>query len=584
MLEPFVFIAILALFIEFPSIQDLIYTKICLQVLTEHQFNSTTTLKKPVKVLDSFIEQGNLTLPSSGRIQALDVHARNSTSLPSAPLTNISNNNTTDLHSICSRANKSVPRELRQEILDLDSLFWLKYQLVICTLCAFASPYWGGISDKIGRFIPLNVPIFASLLCNLISLAFGVLISMESHDSFHINWLYGGALLVGLSGGQPVLISNSFSFLSDNTTSDNRTKRVTILESVIFLAHSLGFFLSKLMMSLGLGSGKLEHIVRNRHFVAFGTNVLLNLVCLVYSSCRLRHRKFHRFLNNYEREQQEAVVSGIDNQSMNGSPRLGRHRGAADNTMVGDRLRELTSSTPDDLDGPVARADKSNWTVWDTIITFRYYKETYSVAMKPRQSRHIILLLLLVSFISALSLATLMSLFFVFVKMDPFNWTSSQYSEWNSISAISRGIALVSLTLCMKFYSRWSVPDPLVAALGFLGKFSGLLLIGLAQQSNLLYWSLACFTISEYAMPPIRSLLSKLVIQEELCKVYSFMGSLQSVCFILGNIAFYIAFNYTVTRADYFRLTFIISASLEFVALLIMLLIYTSLRRRTLVI
>lgn len=593
-IEPLAFIAMLALYIEFPAIQDLIYTKICLEVVAKHPNLTTINIEsnhRPTRSLDSpatssdkivFFASNNTfnlnqQLPSNGRIQQQTTIPRTIT--PITPSAFKSDHGSRD-HFLCDRLNKTaVPLEIRQEILDIDSLFWLKYQIIICSLCALSSPYWGGVSDKIGRLVPLNVSIAASTISNLISLIFGLLISLDSHSLFHVNWLYSGAILIGLSGGQSVLIMNVFSFISDNTTTEERTKRVTVLESVIYLSHSAGFFLNQLIMSLGLTSP--ERIWLNRHFVAFSACVLLNIICVLISLFKLRHHKFHRFLNNFEREQQEAAIIG-DTVLSDYDGSFARHRGKHEQTSNSERLRELTSSTPDDLDGSSGQLAKS-MTIWDALTSFKYYKQTYSAAMKPRDSRSIILLLLLSGFISALSLATLMSLLFIYLKMDPFNWTTSKYSMWNAITSISKGIALVALTLSMKFVAGWNVPDPLVAAIGFLSKGAGLVMIGVANSSAIINWSLLVFVLSEYSMPPIRSLLSKLVIKEELGKVYSCLGSLQNICFIFGNVAFYIAFT-SFQRKDLFRLSFMVVAAIEFSALIIMLIIYTSLRRRVIVV
>uniref|UniRef100_A0A6G1S8E9 Proton-coupled folate transporter n=1 Tax=Aceria tosichella TaxID=561515 RepID=A0A6G1S8E9_9ACAR len=615
--EPLAFLAIVALYIEFPSIQDLIWTKICLEVISKYPdlgepaqsiaYQSSSFGSKNNSTING-LASGNLTmqatnqtlnqlgtnpLPADGRIQQSD----NTTYLvvPHHHATNNYDDSTTAhrrQHVLCDRQNKrAFPADIKQEIIDVDSLFWLKYQILICSLSLLASPYWGGLSDRIGRLIPMNVPVFAAILCNTISLVFGLLISLSSHSLIHIEWLYLGAIIVGLSGGQTVLIMNMFSFISDNTTNEERSGRVTILESVIFLAHSLGFFLSKKITLLGLDPPNRPWL--NRHFVAFSAAVALNIMCLLYSFVKLRHHKFHRFLNNFEREQQEATILGSNEQIVGrgSSPTMGVRRaggssgGGLSDLMVsaqmnpGERLRELTSNTPDDPDGPIARSDKSNWSFRDSMITLRYYRETYEIATKRRDSRTIILLLLLSGFISSLSLAVLMSLLFLYSKMDPFNWNTSRYSWWNSISSITRGIALVSLTVSMRFVSGWSVPDPIVAALGFLAKGAGLLTIGLAQSTNHLNMALIPLTFSEYTMPPIRSLLSKLVAREELGKIYSCLGVSQSVCFILSNIAFYVAF--TIYANQYiFRLSFILVAGIEFGAVILLLIIYTAIRRQ----
>lgn len=590
-IEPLAFLAILAIYIEFPSIQDLIYTKICLQVVSNHS-NLTAILNQTYPSvmsrdtnLQSIVETSQLS--ARGRISQMDTIGANQTISPIANLRPFNYQSTG--HFICDRLNKTAtPPDVKREISQLDSLFWLKYQLIICLLCGLSSPYWGGMSDKIGRLIPLNFPILMAAISNTISLIFGLLISMDSHHLFKIEWLYLGALLTGISGGQAIIIVNSFSVISDNSSSESRSKRMTVLETIIYLSHMAGFFTNKHIMTLGLspiGSPWL-----NRHFVAFSLCVLLNLVCILYSVVKLRHHKFHRFLNNFEREQQEtnagelfttgnsSNISGhLNRMDSNGIPTLGPEAdinfGASS-----DRQRELTCSSPDDVDGPIAKADK-RFTSWAVVLTLDYYRQTYSTITARRESRNIIWLLLFCGFISALSLTSLISLLYIYLRMDPFNWTTSQYSSWNSINSAGKGVALICLTLSMKFIRGWNVPDPLVAAVGFLSKGIGLTMIALAPSSAIIDWAPLALIFSEFSMPPMRSLLSKLVIHEEVGKIYSCLAAIQSLCFLAGNVIFYVAYN-SLDLHNFFRISFIVVASLQFVAVLVMLSVYHHLRKR----
>lgn len=612
--EPLAFLTIIALCIELPSIQDLIYTKVCLQLVSNEpdstfnisninarsvELNSSETIgdissskilpNVTLEFLDGF--GGNLSqqLPTNGRIQQST--ERQPDSKPQQQLFTSNSNFSRDF-SLCYGINRGrIPKRISQKIANQNSYIWLKYQLIICSLCLLSSPYWGGVSDRIGRIIPLNVPIAMSALSNLISLVFGLIISSQSYNQLRVEWLYLGAVLVGLSGGQAVFVVCTFSFISDNTSSENRSKHIAILESVIYLARSIGFYLAKHLMSIGLGS--LESPWLNRHFVAFSSSTLLCIICISYSIMKLRHQKFHKFLNNFEREQQEnfagdSMFPGYSNCSIGGGASMEKictNDRATNRISVvanSERFRELTLSTPDDLDGPVARADKS-WTDWGNIITLKYYKQTYLTATKRRTFRNLILSLLFCGFISAMSLACLLSLLYIYLHSDPFNWTTSQYSSWNSISAIVRGIALVSLTICMKFVEGWNVPDPIIAAIGFLSKGTGLLMIALAKSSTLIDWALLAFVLSEFSMPPIRSLLSKLIAKEEVGKIYSCLATMQIICLLVGNIVFYMAYT-SLDLQNFFRLSFLTVGIFQYVAVIIMLLTYSSLRHRAILI
>lgn len=591
--EPVAFLAILALYIEFPSIQDLIYTRICLNIVSDRpvpQFNNSTIEFANTTSHDSYNSS------STAALSSRQTQATNFTSNPiSPPIIDLSSSSDMS-HSesdrlMCDRRNKSaVSPTIAQEIASHNALFWLKYQLLICLLCTLASPYWGGISDRIGRIIPLNVPIIAAVLSNLISLTLGLSICLDFYHFLPVEVLFIGAVITGLSGGQAVIIVSAFSFIGDNTSVSSRSKRVTVLEAVIYLSHSVGFYLTQHIMTLNLAQlihGSSIAWWLNRHFVAFALCILLNLLSVLYSSCKLRHHKFHRLMNNFEREQQDQITNGISQQQFTGSAIT-----IVDNASVNrstntlhtsqDRPRELTVSTPDDLDGPVARSDKRWSADWSLLLTFRYYRETMRTAVRAREARSIILLLLLCGLISTLSLVSLMSLLYIYLRNEPFGWTTSRYSWWNSITSITRGVALVLLSLCMKFVQNWNVPDPLVAAVGFACKGAGLLMIGLAQTSTILDWSLLPFVLSEFTMPPIRSLLSKLVTGDELGKIYSCLGALQNICFLMGNIIFYMSVS--IIGVHNFYLCFIVVAVCQFVAVIIMFYVYANLQTRRLIV
>lgn len=574
--EPVAFLAILALYIEFPSIQDLIYTKICLQIVANHPNISNPTLTIPSPATNHLTSDIEINLTPANQI---------------LPNNNVGPTQPSRDHSLCDRLNRTaVPADIRQEITNEDSLFWLRMQVIICLLSALSCPYWGGMSDKIGRIIPLNVAIVISALNNVLSLIFGLLISMNSHSSFNVEWLYIGAILVGISGGQGVVIVSSFSFISDNTSADSRSKRIAVLEAVIFLSHSVGFFISKHIMKIGLASP--EHPWLNRHVVAFSICIVLNIMSSIYSLMKLRHQRFHRFLNNFEREHQEAFAGALSSStySITTDPNRGSDMTTTGSSLRRDeggfagaeRLRDLTASTPDDLDGPVAKLDKQ-WTGLSSYLTLKYYTQTYSTLTKKRESRLIILLLIMCGFISATCLTALMSLLYIYLRAEPFNWTTSQYSSWNASTSVTRGLALVLLTICMKFSKFWNVPDALVASIGFLSKGIGLLMIGLAQESTIIEWALLAFVLSEYSMPPIRSLLSKLVVQEEVGKIYSCLSAAQNICFLLGNVIFYLAYSSTKIRS-FFRLSFLVVAGLQLAAVVIMIFVFSTLRRRVIVV
>ena len=74
---------------------------------------------------------------------------------------------------------------------------------------------------------------------------------------------------------------------------------------------------------------------------------------------------------------------------------------------------------------------------------------------------------------------------------------------------------------------RPALPDAALAIMGFASKLLSLLNLGLSQSSAQIFGGIALSAFSEYTMPAIRSMLSKLVDADERGKAFSFLGVLQ---------------------------------------------------------
>lgn len=615
-IEPMVFLAVLALYIEFPAMQDMIYTKICMQVVYSKQinsngvsvpsFNSTNELFPANATMISSIRpsttttlapelNGTYQLVFSSKIIDSEHPPIVVTLKPlKANQTSASFASNGNLKKICDRyAGTSIDASLLQMITDQHSIFWLRYQMIICLLCMVTVPHWGGLSDRIGRIVPLTVPIIAALVSNLLSIAVASLMQLNLQHLISVDWLYVGAVLNGLSGGQMVFIVNSFSFISDNSSGDSRSTKITILEAIVFISHSIGFYISKLVMSMGLNYEIAPRL--SRHISAFVLCKTLNVASIVYSILFLRNYKSHRLLNNFEREQQERMACSATHltstttltNSVAGSS-IASLNDLNPGLAVIERRREVTASSPDDIGRDGRYVDGVSPTKMRIFFTFDYYKQTFETLVQHRASRSAVLLLIGCGFISSLFLTVQISLQFTYLKMEPFNWNTSEYSLWNSISSITRGASLIFLSCCMRFVKSWNFPDTLVSAAGFMSKGIGLLMIALAQTSDIIYWSLLALLISDFSIPPLRSLLSKLVLREEVGKIFSCLAAAQSICFALSNLGLYLVYQsgdlatHSSTTKSFYRLAFMIVAISQFAATAALLIIHKNVSKRIL--
>jgi MFS family permease len=100
----------------------------------------------------------------------------------------------------------------------------------------------------------------------------------------------------------------------------------------------------------------------------------------------------------------------------------------------------------------------------------------------------------------------------------------------------------------------------------------GLIVLGVAQSTELVFLCILFFLFSEYTMPSLRSMLSKTVDINEKGKAFAFLASLQNVCFFTGGLIFYSIYN--SSHGSLPGLSFHIVAGLESVAVLILLYIH----------
>lgn len=582
-IEPVTFLSVLALFIEFPSLQDLLYTKICLQYFPEPDSDD-------IKMNPSINYTSISAFTRQSRHQ---LNTNDSTNYQLLMYNNARNDdNYETLVSrirICDQSDKtSLNQNIRIQIEIEQQTCWLIFQITIGFLCALTAPFWGGVSDKIGRLLPLNLAILSAILANGVYLIAGVLICIDKHELFPMGCFYITAVLIGLSGGQAVVLVNSFGFISDITSNESRSKRIVVLETIQNIAHTCGWLLSRIVTTLPIFIKKgSSSFYKNRHIEAFSLSMTLNILAILYSIISLRHHKFHRFLNNFEREQQAAATqnSPIDTISESITRTHDVNSEQTTNSRVfrvsyhGEaRMRSLQSNGQNDLDSSL-EALEPHRPCWKSVWTFEHYRQTFVTLTKSRDSRCTILLLILCGFISYTYLTITLSLLYIYLTASPFKFETASYSIWNMINSILQGATLIGLSISMKLIKRWDLPDPLIGSLGFLSKALGLLAIGLAKTDKMIYWISLILIFSELTMPPIRSLLSKLVVKDEIGKVFACLSALTSICIVSSNVIFYVAWK-SLRQENFYRLIFIGVASLHFGCFVIMLYIHNQLRNR----
>ena len=85
------------------------------------------------------------------------------------------------------------------------------------------------------------------------ALASIVYILVVSIDTMGVEWLCLASFLSGICGGVTSVLANCFSYVAAISDTESRTLRVSVVEGMMFVAATMGPFLSKLIKT-NLGS------------------------------------------------------------------------------------------------------------------------------------------------------------------------------------------------------------------------------------------------------------------------------------------------------------------------------------------
>ncbi|XP_073249135.1 lysosomal proton-coupled steroid conjugate and bile acid symporter SLC46A3-like isoform X2 [Porites lutea] len=163
---------------------------------------------------------------------------------------------------ICKNLTKSQEIYVQQK-----TSKWILYQSVALTLPSiFASLLLGSWSDKVGRKVILILPSVGSVLLYI------NYIMNAAFFSLNVNYIIIGVSISALFGGFATTLLGVFSYISDITDKSQRTTRVAVLESMIFLGGTAGNL---------VGGVLVEH---HGFMPAFGLCLALNVLIILYVS------------------------------------------------------------------------------------------------------------------------------------------------------------------------------------------------------------------------------------------------------------------------------------------------------------
>ncbi|XP_054159828.1 solute carrier family 46 member 3-like [Oppia nitens] len=201
---------------------------------------------------------------------------------------------------------------------------------------------------------------------------------------------------------------------------------------------------------------------------------------------------------------------------------------------------------------------------------FKMFVDVIKTVFRRRQSNNRkIIILLIITFI-AVSYATevLQSLLFLYVHNRPLVWDTTLYAYYSGLKFGVTGLALCLLPL-VQYYCCNNISDTTVAIIGIFSRTLGLILIGLSTNIYVMFSTIILLVFSEYPLPAIRSLLSKLIESDEKGKVFAFLTLFHNICTLSGAILFPIIFKYQIQNNAYSGLCFQVIAFIQVLAIII---------------
>ena len=124
------------------------------------------------------------------------------------------------------------------EALTQEKASWVGYNSVALFLFTFISSlYAGSWSDKIGRKFTMLIPPLGTLLAASIN----CILSMHIHT--HIAYILTSSSISGITFGTVGMIAATFGFITDISSESSRTKRLVILEAMVYIGGTLGIYI-----------------------------------------------------------------------------------------------------------------------------------------------------------------------------------------------------------------------------------------------------------------------------------------------------------------------------------------------------
>ncbi|XP_043523440.1 proton-coupled folate transporter isoform X1 [Frieseomelitta varia] len=173
---------------------------------------------------------------------------------------------------ICSNLtdNETIKREVQVTVSNFHQWNNIAGHVVPIILALF----FGNWSDRRGRKLPLIIGLLGKFIYSFMVVINSLI------DTWNLNTIvYSASLPMGILGGDVAIFGSCFAYISDISSVEQRTLRITILDVV---------YLSTMPTGVALGSYLYTNVVKSSYTIMFTINTILLVLAMVYSLIRLK--------------------------------------------------------------------------------------------------------------------------------------------------------------------------------------------------------------------------------------------------------------------------------------------------------
>ncbi|XP_028855434.1 proton-coupled folate transporter isoform X3 [Denticeps clupeoides] len=371
-------------------------------------------------------------------------------------------------------------RDGEEEVQRRSSYILLLYMAILSLVSVPPALLLGSWSDRAGRRAVMLLP-------SLLSLAAGaVLLAVDLVDWVSVYWCLAAAAAVGLTGGHVSMFLSCFSYLADVTAgcATQRTLRMAVAESMIFVGGTLGFLLG----------GFLEQ--KFSLMPAFAAYMTCHALTVLYILVWLR------------------------------DPQPSRSNAAPPMKEV---TAECEEGGGEEEVGSVPR-ERSR------LFILTYGRRTFHTVFcrRPGQERLKLHLLITCSFLNNLVAIGEQSILLLYLMYEPREFSTEMFGLFNSVKMLLLGLFLLGVfPLLLK-----CVREMPLAKISVLFRMASYVLLALANNTWMVFLVAAVGAPAGINQAVIRSLSSAIVEPDEQGAMFSFSASVEATCLLFAAVIF----------------------------------------------